>query len=49
MTILNDFLDQKYQIWLEKSMRGTDLIFDWVNLLYYKCHKINPNCDGLYI
>ena len=48
MTILNDFLDQKYQIWLEKSMRGTDLIFDWVNLLYYKCHKINPNCDGWY-
>ena len=30
-------------------MRGTDLIFDWVNLLYYKCHKINPNCDGWYI
>ena len=18
-------------------------------LLYYKCHKINPNCDGSYI
>ena len=22
---------------------------DYVNLLYYKCHKIYPNCGGSYI
>ena len=27
-------------------MRSSDFIFDCVHLLYYKCHKINPNCDG---
>ena len=26
---------------LEKSMRGSDFIFDRVQLLYYKCHKRN--------
>ena len=26
-------------------MRSSDFIFDCVHLLYYKCHKINPNCD----
>ena len=25
-----------------------DLAFDCVYSFYYKCHKINPNCDGLY-
>ena len=24
-------------------------IFGCVHLLYYKCHKINPNCGGSYI
>ena len=28
------------------SMKG---IFDYVHLLYYKCHKINPNRSGSYI
>ena len=23
------------------SMKGSDSLFDCVNLLYYKCHKIN--------
>ena len=32
-----------YQIGLEKSMRGSDFIFNCVHLLYYKCHKVNPN------
>ena len=31
----------RYQIGLERSMRGSDFIFDCVHLLYYKCHKIN--------
>ena len=44
-----DSLIKKYQIRLEKSMRGSDFIFDCVHVLYYKCHKINPNCGGSYI
>ena len=31
----------KYQIGLETSTRRTDFIFDSVQLLYYKCHKIS--------
>ena len=30
-------------------MKGSDFIFNYVNLLYYKCHKINPNHGGSYI
>ena len=30
-------------------MRGSDFIFDCVNLLYCKCHKINFTRDGSYI
>ena len=44
-----DSLNKKYQIILEKSMRGSDFIFDCVHVLYYKCHKINRNCGGSYI
>ena len=30
----------KYQVCLETSMKGgSDFIFDFVHLLYYKCHK----------
>ena len=39
----------RYQIELEASMRGSDFTFDSVYLLYYKCHKINPNRGGSYI
>ena len=39
----------RYKIRLETSMKGSDFIFDCVNLLYYKCHKINLNCGGSYI
>ena len=38
----------RYQIGLEKSMKGSDFIFDCVYLLYYKCHKMNPNNSGSY-
>ena len=34
-------LPSRYQIGSETSMRGSGLIFDYVHLLYYKCHKIN--------
>ena len=33
----------RYPIGLETSIRGSDIICDYVRLLYYKCHKINVN------
>ena len=30
-------------------MKGNELTFDYVHLLYYKCHKINPTHGGSYI
>ena len=41
-------LKNRYQNNLE-SMKGTEFVFDYVHLLYYKCHKINPNRSGSYI
>ena len=38
------FLDIK----LKSSMKGSDFVFDCDHLLYYKCHKSNPNCGGSY-
>ena len=34
----------RYQIGLQTSMKGSNLIFNFVYLLYYKCHKINLGC-----
>ena len=39
--------ENKYQYNLE-SMKGTEFVFDYVHLLYHKCHKINPNHRGSY-
>ena len=30
-------------------MIGSAFVFDYARVLYYKCHKINPNCGGSYI
>ena len=30
-------------------MKGSEFLFDYVHLLYYKCHEINPNHGGSYI
>ena len=30
-------------------MKGSRFVFAYVHLLYYKCHKINPNRGGVYI
>ena len=30
-------------------MKSSEFVFDYVHVLYYKCHKINPNHGGLYI
>ena len=40
---------KRYQIRLEKSMKGSKFVFNYVYLLYYKCHKINTNRGGPYI
>ena len=37
---------KRYQNKLEESLKDSEFLFDYVHLLYYKCHKINPNCDG---
>ena len=42
-------LQDRYQNNLEKSMKGSEFVFDYVHLLYYKSHKINPNRGGSYI
>ena len=42
---LFDSLKNKYQNNLE-SMKVTEFVFNYVQLLCYKCHKINPNCSG---
>ena len=39
---LFDSLKNRYQNYLE-SIKGSEFVFDYVQLLYYKCHKINPN------
>ena len=32
-----------------ESMNGSNVAIDYVQLLYYKCQKINLNCGGSYI
>ena len=29
-------------------MKGSEFVFNYLHLMYYKCHKINPNHGGLY-
>ena len=42
---LFDSLKNRYQNNLE-SVKGSEFFFDYVQLLNYKCHKINPNLCG---
>ena len=30
-------------------MKSSNFVFDYIQLLYYNCHKINPNRGGSYI
>ena len=39
----------KYQQGLEESMKGSKFVFDSVNLLYYKFHRISLNRNRSYI
>ena len=41
-------LQSRYQNNLEKLMKGSEFLFDYVHLSHYKCYKINPNCGGSY-
>ena len=43
-----DSLRSTYQNNLE-LMRGSEFVFDYVQLLYYKFHKIKLSCGGWYI
>ena len=43
-----DSLKNRYRNNLE-LMRASEIVFDYVQLLYYKCHKINLNRGGWYI
>ena len=38
-----------YQIGLEDSIKDSDFVFDCVNLLHCKYHKITLKCGGSYI
>ena len=42
-------LRSRYQGNLETSMKGSDFIFDSVQLMYYKCHKVNFKRGSSYI
>ena len=39
----------KYKKKLEILIEDSEFVFDYVHLLYYKCHKINPTLTGSYI
>ena len=45
---LFDSLKNRHQFNLE-SMKGSEFVFDYVYLLYYKCLKISLHCDRSYI
>ena len=52
MKLLKNFfksLLQKYQENLEEKMRGSEFVFDSVNMLYYSLNKISFNRGGSYI
>ena len=51
MKLQNNFFDSlknRYQNNIE-STKSSEFVFDYAHLLYYKCHKLNPNCGGSYI
>ena len=41
-------LRSKFQENLETSMKGSDFIFDSVQLMYYKCHEVNFKRGSLF-
>ena len=52
MKLLMDFsrqLFKTYQVALETRIWGSDFVFDSIQLLYYKCHRITFKCGETYI
>ena len=53
MTLLKNslihFIQNIVQDGLETSMKGSVFIFDSVQLMYYKYHKVDFECSGSYI
>ena len=50
--MINDEADEVIKELLKnnlESMKGSEFVFDYIQLLSYKCHKINPKCSELYI
>ena len=52
----NDVIDKLFKLLrsrhqenLETSMKGSDFLFDLVQLIYYKCHKVSFIRGGSYI
>ena len=41
-----EFCLQKYQEGLEEKMRGSEFVFDSIDLLHYNLHKISLNRGG---
>ena len=29
-------------------MKGSEFVFNYIHLLYFKCHEVNLNCGGSY-
>ena len=46
---LFESLRSRYQGNLETSIRESDFNFYLIQLMYYKCHKVNFKCGGTYI
>ena len=45
---LSDSLKNRYQNNLD-FMKGSEFVFSYVQLMYYKCHEINPSRGESYI
>ena len=45
---LFESLCNRYENNLEKLMKDSEFVFDYVHLLYFKCRKINPNRGRLF-
>ena len=45
---LFDYLKNRYPNNF-RSMKGSEIVFHYIYLMYYKCHKINPNRGGSYV
>ena len=49
MEELFKLLQNRYGSNLEELIEVTEFVFDYVHLLYYKCHEIQPNRGESYI